>query len=267
MRMPLGAYGRHDLLQHSPPQIGRSPPVVPVPHACPAGVHPPTPVASATPQTPSVEPAALVQRPPQQSTSFAHESVFCLQYEGAAEQMLFLQNFEQQSPFAAHGLPDVLHVVLSGVHVVPPHFPPQQAPSVLHVAPSAVHCWPEHFPPTHANVQHSVFAVHAASGGEHSPADCAQRWDAGSQLFVQQSLPVAQPKPTILQAVDVVEPSPVPLSPCSSAPCSLPQPPRKWRGIATASTAIPQMSFVISILHFFWCVRNDGEFAAARVST
>jgi hypothetical protein len=47
-----------------------------------------------------------------------------MQNEGDAPQMPLLQNFEQQSPPAVHGLPEVLHVAFSGVQVVA-HLPPQ----------------------------------------------------------------------------------------------------------------------------------------------
>ena len=128
MLTPVGAYGSHERLQHGfvlHAPFG--------PQTDPAAVQLPAPDAPATPHVPSVAPAALVQRPPQQSRSPEQASPLCLQNDEAAAQIPLWQSAEQQSVLPAHGLPDVLQVVLSGVHVPPaPHLPPQHWPSAVH---------------------------------------------------------------------------------------------------------------------------------------
>jgi hypothetical protein len=76
--MPVAAYGSHDRLQHG---FVLQAPVGP--QTVPAGVQLPAPEASATPQTPSVEPAALVQSPPQQSRSAEQASPGCAQNDAS----------------------------------------------------------------------------------------------------------------------------------------------------------------------------------------
>ena len=120
----------------------------------PAVVQPPAPEATAIPQMPIVAPLGLVQRPPQQSRSAPQASPFCTQYEEAAAQRPPLQSFEQHSPLPAQGLPELLHVVLSGTHAPAVHLPPQHWPSAVHAPLSAMHCLFEHAPPMHENVQH-----------------------------------------------------------------------------------------------------------------
>ena len=159
----------------------------------------------------------MLQRPPQQSTSFAHESPFCAQNEGAAQRPPE-QNFPQHSAPAAHGLPCVLHVVLSGVHVPLPHLPPQHSPSVAHAALSAMHCLAAHFPAMHDSLQQSVFAAHGASGAPHVDVDSPHLPAATSQLLVQHSALPVQPSPTGLHVPLVVDAS------MSSALGALPHP-------------------------------------------
>lgn len=234
MIAPVGAYGRHERLQQSPPHVGSVPPVVALPQTWPAGVQSPTPDATAIPQRPSAAPAAFVQRPPQQSRSAAHVSPFCPQKEGE-EQIPPLHSFEQQSPSPPHGFPSDLHDVLSGVHV-DAHFPPQHSPSAEHAALSAVHCLPEHLPPTHERVQHWVFVVHAKSIPPHVPVGVVHCFVVGSQL-------VALPMP--------VPPASPPLPPASSPGCaspedSLPHPVEmKWTGKASVRTAIAQVRLLL----------------------
>ena len=162
IRMPVGAYGRQDLLQQLPPHVGSDPPVVAPVHACPAGVQPPAPEAVTTLQVPSDAPAAIVHLPPQQSRSLEQASPFWVQNEAAAPHRPFWQRPEQHSPFPPHGLPEVLQVALSGVQVPFPHLPPQHWASVVQAVLSAVHCVVEQLPLTHENVQHSLFALQAA---------------------------------------------------------------------------------------------------------
>jgi hypothetical protein len=51
----------------------------------------------------------------------------------------FEQRLEQQSPPEAHGLPSVLHVVLSAAQVPPVHVWLQQSPFATQAPLSAVH--------------------------------------------------------------------------------------------------------------------------------
>ena len=239
----MGAYGSHERLQHG---FELHAPVGP--QTEPAVVQPPAPDAVATPHVPSVAPVALVQRPPQQSRSPEQASPFCLQNDASAAQIPLWQSDEQQSPLPAHGLPDVLQVVLSGVHVpAAPHLPPQHWPSVVHAALSAAHCLSEHFPPVHEKVQHSSFVVHAAAGAAQLPSGVAQSFFAGSQLPVQQSALVTHADATGMHAAvvrgspsDASAPSPAAASALSVVE-SLPQPAKrlvaKTVGTRTASAA------------------------------
>jgi len=223
MNFPVGAYGRHDLLQHEPPQVGRSPPVVGPSHIWPAGVHPVAPATLTMPHVPSVAPAAFVHAPPQQSMSFAHASLFWMQNDEVPEQKPLRQAFEQQSPSAPHGLPDVLHDVLSGVHV-PAHLPPQHSPSEVQAALSATHCFPEHLLFTHELEQHSVLLVHAPSATAHArpPADALTAApsvappSASDGMVVSSSLP-QPPNPKSTQAAET-KPMASPILMTSSVP-------------------------------------------------
>jgi hypothetical protein len=214
-------------------------------------VQSPTPAAATTPQRPSVAPAAFVQLPPQHSTSLAQASPFCVQNE-AAPQMPFLQYLEQQSPFAAHVLPDVLHVALSAAHFPAVHLPPQHSPSAAHVPLSAVHCFVPHLPLRHENVQHWLFVVHVDSAVLQVPVASTQT------LATAVHSAVAEPPPSAPFPLPTPPSRPVP---ASSAFCSLPQPPTKWSGVVKARTVIPQSSFFItsSALVAFFRASSPGQ--------
>jgi hypothetical protein len=103
----------------------------------PAGVQSGVPAAGAMPQTPRLAPAALVQEPPQHWPSVVQASPSCVQKDDLALQTPFVQSFEQQSALAAQGLPLVLQVELSGLHVFAPaspaaQLPPQHCESEVH---------------------------------------------------------------------------------------------------------------------------------------
>jgi hypothetical protein len=66
-----------------------------------------------------------------------------------------LQNWEQQSPAAVHGLPAVRQVVLSGTHTPAAQLPLQQAAESLHAWASATQDEP-HVPALQLREQHSV---------------------------------------------------------------------------------------------------------------
>ena len=103
----------------------------------------------------------MVQMPPQQSVLSSHASPFCVQYDEAAQRPAAPQCCEQQSVALAHGLPVVLHVVFSGVHVPPAQVPLQQPAPIVHAALSARQARISHTPPTHEVEQQSPPAPHA----------------------------------------------------------------------------------------------------------
>jgi hypothetical protein len=146
--------------------------------------------------------------------------------------MPFWQSFEQQSPLAAHLLPDVLQAALSGVHVPAVHFPPQHWPSAVHAAVSDAHCLSEHVPPTQANWQHSSLVLHATVGALHLLTEATQSFVVPSQFAVQQSALVPHIPPAGLQtgvargSPSWAAPSPAAASLVSSGDVSLPQPPK-----------------------------------------
>jgi hypothetical protein len=154
----------------------------------PAVVQPPAPGAATVEQTPTVAPAAFVHEPPQQSRSAPQASPFWTQNEGDDAQTPPLQNCEQHSPPAAHGLPAVLHVVLSGVHFPPSHLPPQHSALPPHGALSAMHWDWEHLFATHETVQQSGPAVHASPGSAHArPPDVAVAVGSAASASVEAS--------------------------------------------------------------------------------
>jgi hypothetical protein len=225
MLMPVAAYGSQERLQqglllHGP--VG--------PQTVPAVVQPPAPDDDATPHVPRLAPAAFVQRPPQQSRSVEQASPFCVQNE-ASPQMPLWQSCEQQSPLAAHVLPDVLHVVLSGVHAPLVHLPPQHWPSAVHAVVSEAHCLSEHAPPTQAKLQHSSLVLHAVVGAAHALVEAMQSFVVASQFAVQQSALVAHAPPTILHT------GPTRGSPSDAAPSPSPGPPSL---VSTAGVSLPQ---------------------------
>ena len=154
------------------------------------------PGALTVPHVPSAAPPALAHAPPQHSKSPAQTSPACTQKDGLP-QTPPLQVFEQHSPPAAHGLPDVLHDGFRGAHMPPPtpsgaHRPPQHSASVPHAALSATHWRVAQVPERHEKVQHSVPAAHAAPGALHAVIGAVHFFEVGSQFAVQQSRLVAQ---------------------------------------------------------------------------
>jgi hypothetical protein len=100
-----------------------------------------------------------------------------------------LQNAPQHSPFAVHGLPSVLHDVLSGAHLPLLHRPPQHSPFDEHEPLSAVQLdW--HTPDTQLVEQQSVFALHVVPACEHV-VGLTVHPPCGSHTPEQQSPPAA----------------------------------------------------------------------------
>jgi hypothetical protein len=116
---------------------------------------------------PSVAFAALLHVPPQHAASWEHESPSCVQYDDGPHVCCALQSDEQQSPFAAHGLPSVLHVSDSGTHLLLVQLPLQHSPGDEQVPLSAVHCVAWHTLPTQLLLQQSVPAAQEYPAGEH----------------------------------------------------------------------------------------------------
>jgi hypothetical protein len=137
------------LVQHSPPHDGTGSSASP--QTVPFGEQFGVPPAGARLQVPRTAPGALPQTPPQHSKSCEQASPIWKQNDGAPSQIPFVHAFEQQSPFAPHGLPEVLQESLSGTHFPSaPQVAPQHWPSTVQSSPSAVHWSAEHFPSTQA---------------------------------------------------------------------------------------------------------------------
>jgi hypothetical protein len=138
----------------------------------------------------------------------------CVQKDGLASQMPFVQSLEQQSALPVHGLPLVLQFGLSGVQLFeppspPPHVPPQHCESEVHAWLSAVHWVAPHEPPVHAKVQHSGPAAHAAPAALHVPfpgPPSEEAQPASSQLglasVVLSTAAVVLPQPANAKALD-----------------------------------------------------------------
>jgi hypothetical protein len=121
-----------------------------------------------------------------------HTSPFWVQNEGWLEQRPFEQSFEQQSPFPAHALPDVLHDPLSAAHrFAPPspatHDPPQQVAFEVHASLSEVHRFFPHLPPSQTKVQHSLPVAQESPDALHVPIGFTHIFVVASQTAEQQS--------------------------------------------------------------------------------
>jgi hypothetical protein len=96
--------------------------------------------------------------------------------------------------------PDVLHVVLSGVHVPLPHLPPQHWLSVVQAWPSAVQFATSHLPPVHASEQQSTDVVQAAPArSQFAGAPPRHVCDFGSHCAEQQSVLTVHGNPSFAQ--------------------------------------------------------------------
>jgi hypothetical protein len=95
------------------------------------------PMLAGCAHVPNALPLFSVHVPPQQSVPVVQMSPFCPQNDGCA-QMPDSQYEEQQSPFAAHALPSVLHVALSAAQLPPVQVPPQHSALAAQALPSLV---------------------------------------------------------------------------------------------------------------------------------
>ena len=133
------------------------------------------PLAGASSQTPSVAPSAMVHFPPQHSLAVRQVSPAWRQYDGAGEQSPSRQYFEQQSPGAAQGLPEVLQASFSGTHTSFVQTPPQHSAPAVQASPSGVHWSAEHSPSTHEKEQQSGPLSHASPEPTQSPGPSPRR--------------------------------------------------------------------------------------------
>jgi hypothetical protein len=211
--MPAGP-GAHKRLQQSPQPVQSTPSTL-VQYEGPFG---------GSAQVPTVFPVAIVQSAAQQSLSCAQLSPGWVQKEAVSAQCLVpSHNPEQQSPLAAHVLPAVEQLVLSGVHVLPvPQVPLQHSSLLVQALVSETHWADEHFPPTQLKEQQSVPAVQSPAAAAHVVSGATQPL-VGSQIPEQQSVPVAQVKVTALQLpFDDPADAPEPPTPWSPPPPSGP---------------------------------------------
>jgi hypothetical protein len=141
------------------------------------------------PQVPSVAPDALVQTPPQQSVASEQTSPFWMQNDDPILHVPPEQSLEQHSSPVVHGLPDVLHTVLSVWQTPPVQVPLQQLVPLVQGLLSATHTAAAHRLPTHETLQQSVLALHAPPAAMQLVTVDVQVWVLGSHRPVQQSVP------------------------------------------------------------------------------
>jgi hypothetical protein len=122
---------------------------------------------------------------------------------GVSAQLPLLQNLEQQSPFALHALPAVLHEVLIGWHDPFAHVPLQHEPFEVQAWLSETQA-PPHVPLLQVSEQQSVGEAQAPPNEMHRPTLDPQVPVAESHVAEQHwlplwhALPVApQPGPTL----------------------------------------------------------------------
>ena len=167
---PVGPHGAHARLQHGPPHAGSPASMLAPPQSWPsttpqlAG-----PPGGAAPHVPSVEPAAIVHAPVQQSVPAEHASPPCPQNDEAWH-VPFEQSAEQQSAPDAHWLPSVLQVAFSAAHAPPTQLWLQQSPFARHAPWSDVHAGYRQALPWQSALQQSAPVVHPAPSPRQLPA-------------------------------------------------------------------------------------------------
>ena len=118
----------------------------------------------------------------------------------------FEHNEEQQSLFARHALPAVLHASFSGAQVPPEQTPPQHSPSVAHFPRSEMHAEALQEPFTQLTLQQSGPELHDEPAGRQAPT-VVQRCVVPSHVPEQQSLELAQRLPAPRQPEEPLPPS------------------------------------------------------------
>jgi len=210
---PVAAHGPQFLLQQAPHPL----------QSTPSCVHWPVPLVPTSMQTPCVAPAALEQKPPQQSRSRAQTSPGWMQNDEPSTHLPPSQSPEQQPPappevVAVQGLPAVRQAVLSGWHLPPVQVPLQHAAEELHAALSAVQLVALAQTPlaVHWRLQQSVLAAQVAPAAPQVVSRVTQVLDVPSQICEQHWALVVQATPTKVQ-VTPLPPLPVPPPPPAPA--------------------------------------------------
>ena len=254
---PVGPYGAHERLQHSPPHAGTpasfktTPPsmtLAPAPHTSPAPRQPVVPGACGCVQVPTVAPEAMLQMPVQHWPLALQTSPSCVQNETCNAQFPPLHSLEQQSVLAVQVLPEVLQVPLSGMQTLPPASPAAQVP--LQHSALLEHVWlsevqaPAQAPLTQLRPQQSVAVEHDSPSPWQPPGGLMQTFKVGSQLLVQHSPLLAQLLPEDLQfgfASPPVAPVPPPaVPPVPPFPSCETSPPASFFFGGVSSSLLPQ---------------------------
>ncbi len=175
---PVLTYGAQRRLQQPLQSVHTVPSRPPLQKVAPAG---------GAPQVPSVAPDAMLQMPPQHCVPVVQTSLFWTQYEELSEQWPAAQSWEQQSPLAAQALPAVLQLALSGTHLPPVQFPPQQSALAVQAWLSEMQVSPAHVPPVQVRAQQSVPVVQVAPAFPQIPAVAVHWCIVGSHVPVQHS--------------------------------------------------------------------------------
>jgi hypothetical protein len=220
---PVSAHGPQLRLQQLPQPLQRTP-------SC---VHWPVPVVEISVQVPSVAPAAIEQKPPQQSRLREHTSPGWMQNEEPSTHLPLEHRPEQQPPatppspaVAVQGLPAVRQAVLRGLQVPPVQVPLQQADESVQAALSAVQLealLQVLVAVLHKRLQQSVFTAHELPGPLHLETDEAQVLATGSHDWEQHSAFEVHAVPATVHLTPTPPPPPVPPAPVTVPP--FPPPP------------------------------------------
>jgi len=168
--------------------------------------------------------------PVQQSVFVKHASPGWVQNDDGW-QVPFAHRLEQQSQFAEHALPSVLHELLSGWQTLFVQIWLQQSAFLLHIFPSDVHDPTPHTPPAQTWLQQSPFDLHPLPSVTQPPS-----------LLHHGQLPSLLPPPSIPPPESLPSESPPSRSVASLPPpsfCPLSSPPHPAKGIARAVEQIP----------------------------
>jgi hypothetical protein len=136
-------------------------------------------------------------------------------------QVPLTHEFEQQSPSCEQPLPDVLQLVLSGVHVwLLPQVPLQHSVLLEQVWPSETQASLAHVVPLQRRLQQSVAVVQPAPGPPHAAMDDSHEFVTGLHVCEQHSAPPLQSSPYALQVGPDPALAPLPVAPAAGAPPS-----------------------------------------------
>jgi hypothetical protein len=200
-----------------------------------------------------------------------------VQKDAEISQRPFEHNDEQQSPFALHAFPAVLHLSFSGTQLPPEQTAPQHSPSVVHFPLSETHAEALQELLTQLTLQQSGPDLHDEPAGLQAPK-VVQRCVVPSHAPAQQSLELAQglpaprqpgeplppsrpvellpavaPVPVVPLPDDPPEPEPFPLPPLETEPSAL-EPPETEPSTppcvpAAPPCPIPPVPELLELLH------------------